>query len=443
MKPSPVSNCERRFLLRAIEEGKRLDGRQCYDYRNVRISFGTEYGCCIVELGKTRVLAQVSCELVPPKPSRPTEGILFVNLELSPMAAPGLEPGRQSDLLVKLNRQIERCLRNSRCIDTESLCVVAGEKVWQIRLDMHLLNHDGNIIDAASIAGIVALCHFRRPDVSVQGEEVTVYTPEERDPVPLSIHHMPICVSFAFFQQGTYLLVDPSEREERVMDGLLVIAMNKHQEICTIDSSGGIVLVKNQVLRCSKITAVKVAEITELIQKALENDQKVRKEGGKFGFAESIPNQKITAFKMESAAVDTNNVEEQAEEIITKADPPSEVFANPVLYTPGTAQIGEGIENSWGDFEESEREEAAEEEGEGDGDATAFECQKMETKDTSMMEETKTDEPILLSDSEEEEVVILQPQELPKKTRAQTNLKKGSTSKKAFIKRRKKKRAAH
>lgn len=41
-------------------------------------------------------------------------------------------------------------------------------------MDLHLLNHDGNIIDAASIAAIVALCHFRRPDVSVQGEEVTV-----------------------------------------------------------------------------------------------------------------------------------------------------------------------------------------------------------------------------------------------------------------------------
>ncbi|XP_010291903.1 PREDICTED: exosome complex component RRP45 [Phaethon lepturus] len=357
------------------------------------------------------------------------------------MAAPGFEPGRQPELLVKLNRLIERCLRNSKCIDTESLCVVAGEKVWQIRLDLHLLNHDGNIIDAASIAGIVALCHFRRPDVSVQGEEVTVYTPEERDPVPLSIHHMPICVSFAFFQQGTYLLVDPSEREELVMDGLLVIAMNKHREICTIQSSGGIMLVKDQVLRCSKITAVKVAEITELIQKALENDQKVRKEGGKFGFAESIPNQKITAFKMESAAVDTNNVEEQAEEIITKADPPSEIFAKPILHTPGTAQIGEGIENSWGDLEESEREEAAEEEGESE--ATAFECQKMETENSSTMRETKKDEPIVLSDSEEEEVVILEPQELPKKTRTQTNSKQESTSKKAFNKRRKKKRAAH
>ncbi|NXN29445.1 EXOS9 protein, partial [Nycticryphes semicollaris] len=441
MKATPLSNCERRFLLRAIEERKRLDGRQCYDYRNVRISFGADYGCCIVELGKTRVLAQVSCELVPPKPNRPTEGILFFNLELSPMAAPGFEPGRQSDLLVKLNRLIERCLRNSKCIDTESLCVVAGEKVWQIRLDLHLLNHDGNIIDAASIAGIVALCHFRRPDVSVQGEEVTVYTPEERDPVPLSIHHMPICVSFAFFQQGTYLLVDPSEREERVMDGVLVIAMNKHHEICTMQSSGGIMLVKEQVLRCSKITAVKVAEITELIQKALENDQKVRKEGGKFGFAESIPNQKITAFKMGSAAVDTNNVEEQAEEIIMKAEPPSEVSASPVLHTPGTAQIGEGIENSWGDLEESDREEAVEEEGESE--ATAFECQKMETEDTNTMMQTKRDEPIVVSDSEEEEVIILEPQELPRKTRTQTNPKQENASKRAFNKRRKKKRAAH
>ncbi|NXC38392.1 EXOS9 protein, partial [Penelope pileata] len=439
MKETPLSNCERRFLLRAIQERKRLDGRQCYDYRNVRISFGPERGCCVVELGRTRVLGQVSCELVPPKPSRAAEGILFCNVELSPMAAPGFEPGRQSELLVKLNRLIERCLRNSKCVDTESLCVVAGEKVWQIRVDLHLLNHDGNIIDAASIAGIVALCHFRRPDVSVQGKEVTVYSPEERDPVPLSIHHMPVCVSFAFFQQGTYLLVDPSEREECVMDGLLVIAMNKHHEICTIQSSGGIMLLKDQVLRCSKIAAVKVAEITELIQKALENDEKARKEGGKFGFAESIPNQKITAFKMESAAVDTNNVEEQAEEIIAQADPPSEVFAKPILHAPGTAQIGEGIENAWGDLEESEREEVEEEEAESD--ATAFECQRTETEETTTISEAK-DEPIVLSDSEEEEVVILEPQEVPKKTRTQTNLKQENTSKKAFNKRRRKKRAA-
>ncbi|XP_040822676.1 exosome complex component RRP45 isoform X1 [Ochotona curzoniae] len=442
MKETPLSNCERRFLLRAIEEKKRLDGRQTYDYRNIRISFGTDYGCCVVELGKTRVLGQVSCELVSPKLNRATEGILYLNLELSQMAAPAFEPGRQSDLLVKLNRLLERCLRNSKCIDTESLCVVAGEKVWQIRVDLHLLNHDGNIIDAASIAAIVALCHFRRPDVSVQGDEVTLYTPEERDPVPLSIHHMPICVSFAFFQQGMYLLVDPSEREERVMDGLLVIAMNKHREICTIQSSGGIMLLKDQVLRCSKIAGVKVAEITELIQKALENDQKVRKEGGKFGFAESIADQRITAFTMEKASVDTSDVEEKAEEIIAEAEPPSEVISKPVLWTPGTAQIGEGIENAWGEPEDSEKDD--EDEG-GSDEAVILDSVKMDTG-IEISDSGSQDAPIVLSDSEEEELIILEPEphKNPKKIRTQTpSGKQEKAPGKRPMKKRKKKRTAN
>ncbi|XP_033890440.3 exosome complex component RRP45 [Acipenser ruthenus] len=425
MRETPLSNCERQFLVQAIAEKKRLDGRQTYDYRNIKITFGTDYGCCIVDLGKTRVLAQISCELVAPKMNRPTEGILFFNLELSQMASPAFEPGRQSELVVKLNRLVERCLRNSKCIDTESLCVVSGEKVWQIRVDLHLLNHDGNIMDAASIAAITALCHFRRPDVSIQGEDVTVYTPEERDPVPLSIHHMPICVSFSFFQQGTYLLVDPSEREERVMDGLLVIAMNKHREICTIQSSGGIMLLKDQVLRCSKIASVKVTEISELIQKALENDKKVRKEGGKFGFAESMPNQRITAYKMEVAPVDTDDIGKKAEDLISNTEPPSEIIPSPVVRAPGTGQIGEGLQNSWGLDENEDGEEAE--------DQTMEE--ELQTMDVKVKSVNKED-PIVLSDSEEEDVVVLEPKIMKKEVKVQAS----ST---AASKKKKKKKPAH
>uniref|UniRef100_A0A9R1SIU0 Exosome complex component RRP45 n=2 Tax=Cyprinus carpio TaxID=7962 RepID=A0A9R1SIU0_CYPCA len=356
MRDTPLSNCERLFLLKAIEEKKRLDGRQTYDYRNIKITFGTDYGCCSVELGKTRVFCQVSGELVPPKDSRPTEGIMFFNLELSPMASPAFEPNRQSELLVTLNRQLERCLRNSKCIDTESLCVVSGEKVWQIRVDVHVLNHDGNLMDAASIAAISALSHFRRPDVAIQGRDVTVFSPEERDPIPLSIYHMPICVSFAFFLQGSYLLVDPCEREERVKDGLLVIAMNKHREICSIQSSGGIMLLKDQVLRCSKIASVKVSEITELINKALENDRKIRKEGGKFGFAESMPKERITTLKRDEVPVEMTDVKETASDIVDRTETTAEVVPSAVLVGMGTAQIGEGIVNSWA-LEEDEEDE--------------------------------------------------------------------------------------
>lgn len=55
------------------------------------------------------------------------------------------------------------------------------------------------------------------------------------------------------------------------------------------------------------------------------------------------------------------------------------------MHAPGTAQIGEGIENSWEDLEESEREE--EEEGEGEADTS--ECQRMETEDTSTISKAK------------------------------------------------------
>jgi exosome complex RNA-binding protein Rrp42 (RNase PH superfamily) len=50
--------------------------------------------------------------------------------------------------------------------DTEALCVVAGERVWQLRVDVHILDHGGNLIDAAALAAIAALQHFRRPGVS-------------------------------------------------------------------------------------------------------------------------------------------------------------------------------------------------------------------------------------------------------------------------------------
>lgn len=51
-----------------------------------------------------------------------------------------------------------------------------------------------------------------------------------------------------------------------------------------------------------------------------------RKEGGKFGFAESIAKQRITAFKMEKAPVDTSDVEEKAEEILAEAEPPPDMY---------------------------------------------------------------------------------------------------------------------
>lgn len=110
-----------------------MDGRAFNEFRDLNIQFGRDWGCCYVSLGETRVLAQVSCEIQQPKQSRPAEGILNINVELSPMGAPNFEAGRQSELSVHLNRMMEKCIKDSRAVDLESLCIKTNEKVLTTR----------------------------------------------------------------------------------------------------------------------------------------------------------------------------------------------------------------------------------------------------------------------------------------------------------------------
>ncbi|CAJ0645592.1 3916_t:CDS:2 [Entrophospora sp. SA101] len=232
VKELEISNNERQFILKAIIEGYRIDNRRKSDFRKLNISFGQEFGKSEVTLGSTRVLAKVSCQVTRPYQDRPSEGILILNSELSQMAFPNFEIGRPEEVLV--NRILEKAIKRSRAIDTEGLCILAGEKA----IDIHFIDNDGNIIDAACIAAISALSHFRRPDVTVIGQDVTI----KRNPVPLSVHHMPICVTFAFFENGEHFVVDPTLQEEQTKSGDMTITLNDHKEIFALSKAGGVAL---------------------------------------------------------------------------------------------------------------------------------------------------------------------------------------------------------
>lgn len=47
--------------------------------------------------------------------------------------------------------------RESRAVDMESLCIVAGKHVWSVRVDLHILDNGGYV----SSADIIKLCKFR------------------------------------------------------------------------------------------------------------------------------------------------------------------------------------------------------------------------------------------------------------------------------------------
>ena len=41
------------------------------------------------------------------------------------------------------------------------LMLRVSAQVWTIRVDIHVLNHDGNLVDCCSVSSIAALAHFR------------------------------------------------------------------------------------------------------------------------------------------------------------------------------------------------------------------------------------------------------------------------------------------
>ncbi|QPG74039.1 hypothetical protein FOA43_001358 [Brettanomyces nanus] len=296
-----ISTNEQNFVLEALKQDVRLDGRKLNEMREVNIKIlPSEYGHVEVSLGRTRVGCKVSSEIVKPYEDRPFEGIFMINSEISPMCSPFFEVGAggsgygvgsnssQANEEVLISRMIEKAVRRSNALDVESLCIVAGKKCWAIRADLQFLNYDGNFVDASCIAVMSALLHFRKPDIEVAGEDVVVYDTNQREPVPLSILHIPISITFNYFNpngseenikgdlNNELILVDADLLEERLSLGSMTITLNKNQEICQMMKSGGLNIDASLIMNCCSYASKLVDELTEKIHNVLKQDAAVR-----------------------------------------------------------------------------------------------------------------------------------------------------------------------
>uniref|UniRef100_A0ACD5TFH6 Uncharacterized protein n=1 Tax=Avena sativa TaxID=4498 RepID=A0ACD5TFH6_AVESA len=255
---------EREFIERALQSNLRADGRGPFDFRELKIVLCRENGTAEVELGETRVMGCVTAQLVQPYKDRPNEGTLAIFAEFTPMADPAYDPGRPGEEAIELGRVIDRGLRASRAVDLESLCVVAGKVVWSIRVDLHVLDNGGNLIDAANIAALAALSTFQRPECTVGGDDgqpVTLHDPEVRDPVPLTIH-LSIAVTFAYSGGGNIMVADPTCEEEAALGGRMTVTLDSSGDVCSIQKADGDGLIPSFVTKCLRIASIKAADIT-------------------------------------------------------------------------------------------------------------------------------------------------------------------------------------
>ena len=99
-------------------------------------------------------------EIGAPDEERPDCGRVCVAVECSPVASPAFQGRGGDELGAELTAALERGLYpgpsgRGAGLDLAALSIVAGKSCWVVHVDALLLNMDGNVLDALSIAAKV------------------------------------------------------------------------------------------------------------------------------------------------------------------------------------------------------------------------------------------------------------------------------------------------
>ena len=200
-----VPSLLRQELAALAANDQRIDGRGRWDSRDITLETDCLYnaeGSAKVTWGDTIIYAGVKFEIRTPWPDRPAQGSLMCGAELRPVAGRKYEPGPPSPQSIELGRVVDRGIRESGCIDMDSLCIIPGEKVLGVMIDIHVLSDKGNIFDACALGDIAALR--------------TAVVPAERidigEDCPLAVSMTPTMCSFT--RVGGRYDLDANDEEE-------------------------------------------------------------------------------------------------------------------------------------------------------------------------------------------------------------------------------------
>jgi len=244
-------------ITNLINEGKRIDGRAFDEIRKLQIEKGyvseKAEGSALVKLGDTQVLAGISMDVGEPYPDSPKEGVITTSSEFRPMASPIFESGPPGEESIELARVVDRGIRESGAIDLDKL-FIEDELVWVVFIDVHVLDHCGNLIDTSGIAAIAALLNARFPKY----EDGKVIRGEWGDKLPIKC--VPIPSTFAKISDK--LVLDPVLDEEYAMDARLTISTT---DTINAMQKGGVGSLTNE-------------EIKSAIDMTFKNAEKLRKQ---------------------------------------------------------------------------------------------------------------------------------------------------------------------
>ncbi len=212
-----ISAVKGEYIAELLNKGIRDGPRGFMEYRNIKIVQGLlqhAEGSAQVDIGNTKVLVGIKLDVGTPMPDKPNEGNLMVNAELLPLASADYDAGPPSPESIEFARVVDRGIRAANVIDLPSL-FIEEDKVWSVFADIYVLNYDGNLFDAGTLAVMAALMNTRVP--KYENEEVI----REGQLPKLKVTGMVTSCTYAKIDDK--IILDPTGAEESVMDARLTI----------------------------------------------------------------------------------------------------------------------------------------------------------------------------------------------------------------------------
>jgi len=244
---------KRDYLANLAEKGKRADGRQLGEYRNIEIEtnvISKAEGSARVKIGNTQVVVGIKMDVGEPYPDSPESGVMSTAAELIPLASPDFEAGPPREDAIELARVVDRGIRESEVIELDKLCIEPEEKVWIVFIDIHIIDYDGNLFDAASLAALAALLTSTVPAKRFElGEDF-----------PLPLKEPPVsCTSVKF---NNVVVMDASLDEEEIAEARLTVATDEKGDI--------------RAMQKGLNGSFNVDEIKKVIKSSIDNGKKIR-----------------------------------------------------------------------------------------------------------------------------------------------------------------------
>ena len=247
-----VADLKRDYISKLLAKGQRVDGRRFDEMRPLTIEtnfIGSAEGSARVKLGNTDVVVGVKLIAGEPFPDTPNTGVLTTNAELIPMASDTFESGPPDQESIEVARVIDRGIREGHAVDMTKLCMVPGKEVWIMFVDVHVLDYDGNLFDAANIGANAAF----------KGTIVPAKRAGKGEDYPLPVLHQPISIT-AVKIDGK-ILVDPTHDEERVADARLTAATIENGNLCAMQKGLNGAFTMEEVFKVVEISRKIGAEV--------------------------------------------------------------------------------------------------------------------------------------------------------------------------------------